>query len=94
MPDRARITTLVVDQIEDYIDAQKEAFSDGTLTADEDLALTGRLQQLHTLAMDADEGIGLAVTMLRCGPESPSLKRRMVERGLRLMKGGHGRSAA
>lgn len=88
---KGRLTTDVVCQIEGLWDAFEQMFRGVPLTPEEAIdvrELRRAFHQLHQAAMDADEGVGLAVTMIRRGPDSPSLKRRMVERGLRVRQGG------
>lgn len=83
-----RLTAQVVDAAEKMVDAWKEAMEDGVITPTEMADLTAHNLEVYALSMDADEAVGLTVTMLRRGPESPSLKRRMVERGIRAREGG------
>lgn len=83
-----RLTKQVVDAVEDQIEAWETASADGVYTPEEIADLTAKNLRVYALSMDADEAVGLTVTMLRRGPESPSLKRRMVERGMRIREGG------
>lgn len=45
-------------------------------------------RRLHQVLMESDDGIRSAVTMLRCGITSVSVKRQMMERGIRVYEGG------
>ena len=79
-----RLSTQAVEHFEDYMDCHDAAMADGRLCPSEHRQLGEHRQRIYVLLLDVDESIGLTVTMLRRGPESPSLKRRMVERGIRL----------
>jgi hypothetical protein len=86
VPNEARLTALVVQGLEGLMDRYDTAMADGHIDPQEDRDIREEKFALYALAMDADEGVGLAVTMLRRGPDSVSLKRRMVERGIRVAK--------
>lgn len=76
----ARLTTRIVERIEDLMDEARKAMADGTITADEFALLMDGKQELYGMAMDIDEAVGLVVTMIRKGPEAPSFQRRYRER--------------
>jgi hypothetical protein len=89
-----RLSQQVVEAVEELVDTWGEATADAVITACEIQQITVRQARLYAISMDADEAIGLMVTMLRRGPDSVSLKRRMVERGIRLAADGEGATAA
>ena len=90
MADGPRLTTQLVDLIEVVMDTYKEHMADGTTTATEHREMSAVMDELYQLALYADESFGLAVTMARRGYQSPSVRRRMTEHGLRVLKGGKG----
>lgn len=85
MPDRPRITALAVEQFEVLMDERRRFRADGVWTPDEERLYEAQEDEVYGLLMRSDEALGIGVTLLRCGPESPSLKRRMMERGLRVV---------
>jgi hypothetical protein len=90
-----RLSQQVVEAVEEVMDTWNEATADTVITPCEIQQVTVKLTQLYPISMDADEAVGLTVTMLRRGPNSVSLKRRMVERGIRLAAdSGEGATAA
>lgn len=85
MANELRLTTLVVERAEDLEDTWEAAIADGQITPREAQDLTTRSRALVTAAAEADEAIGLGISLLRRGPESTSFRRRLRSRELRLI---------
>ena len=79
MPNHERLSATVVSHIEDAIDAMRDAHADGQITPAEVLAVMDRLWTAYETSMHADQGVRLAVTAARSGPDSPSLHRQLAE---------------
>lgn len=85
-----RKATEAVEMFELLMDTRKEMTDAATIPAEALTRYADMEERVYQLLMHLDESIGLAVTMLRRGPDSPSIQRRMCQPGhLRLVHSRH-----
>lgn len=90
MADGPRFSLRLVERIEDLVDARQEAHADGHVCGDEKAELDAIQDEIYQMALELDNALGIATTLIRRGTSSPSARRRMAESGLRVMEGGKG----
>lgn len=71
MPNRPRITTVILDLSEELEDEQGDAHADGTVTPEENTRLAEIETTLHRVAVDATQGVVQGLRLIHVTPATP-----------------------